>query len=68
MEIFQRLNRERGITLVLVTHESDIAEYAQRVIVFKDGKIKKDYQIANQRDAAEELRNLPAVVEDEDEE
>lgn len=69
MEIFQRLNRERGITLILVTHEPDIAEYAQRVVVFKDGKIKKDYQIENQRDAAEELRNLPPVVEeDEDEE
>lgn len=68
MEIFQRLNRERGITLVLVTHEPDIAEYAQRVVVFKDGKIKKDYQIENQRDAAEELRNLPPVIEDEDEE
>jgi putative ABC transport system ATP-binding protein len=67
MEIFQRLNRERGITLVLVTHEPDIAQYAQRVVVFKDGKIKKDYQIDEPRDAAEELRNLPAVVEDEDE-
>src|SRR5438309_4265499 len=67
MEIFQRLNRERGITLVLVTHEPDIAGYAQRVVVFKDGKIKKDYQIENQRDAAEELSNLPPVVEDEDE-
>jgi len=68
MEIFQRLNRERGITLVLVTHEPDIAQYAQRVIVFKDGKIKKDYPIDEPRDAAEELRNLPAVEEDEDEE
>ena len=68
MEIFQRLNRERGITLVLVTHEPDIADYAQRVVVFKDGKIKKDYQIENPRDAAEELRNLPPVVEDEDDE
>lgn len=68
LEIFQRLNRERGITLVLVTHEHEIAEYAQRVVVFKDGKINKDYQIENQRDAAEELRNLPPVVEDEDEE
>jgi putative ABC transport system ATP-binding protein len=67
MEIFQRLNRERGITLVLVTHEPDIAEYASRVIVFKDGRIKKDSLVANPRDAAEELRNLPAVVEDEDE-
>ena len=43
MEIFQRLNRERGITLVLVTHEPDIAAYADRVVVFKDGRIQKDY-------------------------
>jgi hypothetical protein len=37
------------------------------VVVFKDGKIKKDYEIENPRDAAEELRNLPPVIEDEDE-
>jgi putative ABC transport system ATP-binding protein len=67
MEIFQRLNRERGITLILVTHEPDIADYAGRVVVFKDGKIKRDYEIQNPRDAAEELRNLPPVIEDEDE-
>jgi putative ABC transport system ATP-binding protein len=66
MEIFQKLNRERGITLVLVTHEHDIAEYASRVIVFKDGKVKKDSVVAKPRDAAEELRLLPAVVEDEE--
>ena len=68
MEIFQRLNRERGITLVLVTHEPDIAQYAQRVVVFKDGKISKDYQIEEPRDAAEELRNLPPVIDDDDDE
>lgn len=68
MEIFQKLNRERGITLVLVTHESDIAQYAQRVVVFKDGRIKKDYQIEEQRDATAELRNLPPVELDADEE
>ena len=67
MEIFQRLNREQGITLVLVTHETDIAEYADRVIVFKDGKIKKDYPVQNPRKAAEELKNLPAVEEDDEE-
>jgi putative ABC transport system ATP-binding protein len=66
MEIFQRLNRDRGITLILVTHEPDIAQYAQRVVVFKDGKIKKDSRVENQRDAAEELKNLPAVEEDEE--
>jgi len=66
MEIFQKLNREREITLVLVTHEPDIAQYAQRVIVFKDGRIKKDYQIDEPRDAAEALRKLPPVELDED--
>jgi putative ABC transport system ATP-binding protein len=68
MEIFQRLNRERGITLVLVTHETDIAQYAQRVVVFKDGKIKSDYPVTDQRDAAEELKNLPLVEEDDEDE
>jgi putative ABC transport system ATP-binding protein len=66
MEIFQRLNREQGITLVLVTHESDIAEYAKRVVVFKDGKIKRDYAVEHPRDAEQELKNLPAIEEDED--
>src|SRR5690242_13200464 len=66
MEIFQRLNRERGITLVLVTHEPDIAQYAQRVVVFKDGRIRKDYQIDEPRDATEALRSMPSVNEDED--
>ena len=66
MEIFQRLNRERGITLILVTHELDIAQYAQRVVIFKDGKIKKDYQVEDPRDAAEELKNLPVIEDDEE--
>ena len=67
MEIFQRLNRERGITLVLVTHEPDIAQYAQRIVVFKDGKIKNDQPVTDQRDASEELKHMPAIVDDEDE-
>ena len=67
MEIFQRLNRERGITLVLVTHEPDIAQYADRVVVFKDGKIKSDYQVEDKRDAAEELKNMPVLEDDDDE-
>ena len=68
MEIFQRLNRERGITLVLVTHEPDIAEYAGRVIVFKDGKIKSDHQVEHSRNAAEELKNLPVINDDDEDE
>ncbi|HVF68222.1 MAG TPA: ABC transporter ATP-binding protein [Pyrinomonadaceae bacterium] len=67
MEIFQRLNRERRITLVLVTHEQDIAAYADRVVVFKDGRIQKDYRVNAPRDAAEELKNLPAIDDDEEE-
>ena len=67
MDIFQRLNRERGITLVLVTHEPDIAEYADRVVVFKDGRIRKDYKVTSRRDAAEELKNLPVADEDDEE-
>jgi putative ABC transport system ATP-binding protein len=66
MEIFQRLNREMGITLVLVTHEFDIAQYAQRVVVFRDGKINSDYAIEHQRDASEELKNLPLLEDDDD--
>ena len=68
MEIFQRLNRERGMTLILVTHEPDIAEYAGRVVTFKDGRIKSDVLVQSPRNAAEELKLLPAVeFDDEDE-
>jgi putative ABC transport system ATP-binding protein len=42
MALFQRLNAERGITIVLVTHEADIANYAQRRILFRDGTIVAD--------------------------
>jgi putative ABC transport system ATP-binding protein len=42
MEIFQRLQRESGITLVLVTHERDIAAYLERVITFRDGEVISD--------------------------
>ena len=42
MEIFQRLNRERGTTVIVVTHEPDISQFAQRVLIFRDGKIIGD--------------------------
>jgi putative ABC transport system ATP-binding protein len=66
LEIFQRLNRERGITLLLVTHEHDIAEYAQRVVIFRDGKIRSDEPVLHRRDAAEELKTLPVLDDDDD--
>ena len=59
MGIFQRLNIERGITIILITHEMDIAEYGTRLVRFRDGKIQIDQKIANRRDAAEELAALP---------
>jgi putative ABC transport system ATP-binding protein len=65
MSIFQRLNREAGITMIVVTHEPDIASYANRNIHFRDGRIQKDVRIAGPRNAAEQLRTLPAEEEEE---
>jgi putative ABC transport system ATP-binding protein len=65
MAIFQRLNRESGITMIVVTHEPDIAAYAGRTIQFRDGRIQKDVLIQQPRDAASELRDLPVEEEDE---
>ena len=50
MAVFQRLN-ERGKTVVLITHEPDIAEYAKRIVVFRDGKLVEDHPVANRRQA-----------------
>ncbi len=46
MGIFQRLNKERGITVLLITHEIDIAEYGTRIIRFRDGRIVADTPVA----------------------
>jgi putative ABC transport system ATP-binding protein len=59
MDIFQRLNVEHGITVLLITHEMDIAEYGTRLVRFRDGKIQIDEQIKNRRNAAKELAALP---------
>ena len=52
MGIFQRLNVERGLTIVLVTHEPDIAEYGTRVVAFRDGTVRSDERVATRRSAA----------------
>jgi putative ABC transport system ATP-binding protein len=60
MEILQNLNDD-GMTIVLVTHEPEIAQYATRQITFRDGRIKSDRQVQNRMRASEVLKTLPAV-------
>lgn len=60
MEIFQSLN-DKGLTIVLVTHEHDIAQFAKRVLIFRDGKIRKDEPVLNRPRAEEVLRTLPTL-------
>jgi len=61
MAIFQELHRE-GRTLVLVTHDPDIAQMAQRVVTLRDGQIVSDEKVARVRDAQAELAALPQEV------
>ena len=61
MGIFQRLSQERGITVVLITHEMDIAEYGTRTVTFRDGQVVADRAVARRRNAQDELAALPAA-------
>src|SRR5512146_1559454 len=63
MQIFQTLN-ESGLTIVLVTHEPDIARFAKRTVVFRDGKIRRDEPVKGRPRAAELLKTMPTVEED----
>ena len=63
MAIFQRLNRENGISIIVVTHEPDIAEYANRIIKFKDGHLVSDEPVIHPREAQKELQELPQEEE-----
>ena len=63
MEIFQALQRERGITIVLITHEMDVAQYGSRIISFKDGTIVSDCPNGNRRHATGELEHMAAEPE-----
>ena len=60
MQIFQELN-EQGLTIMLVTHEPDIAQFAKRIVVFSDGKIRKDGRVEKRPRAAEVLLKMPAM-------
>jgi len=59
MAIFQRLNREQGISTIVVTHEPDIAGYANRNLHFRDGHLIRDERIVSPRHAQEELADMP---------
>jgi putative ABC transport system ATP-binding protein len=63
LALLQELNDKHGITIVLVTHEPDIAACAKRVITFRDGKVKSDVVNTERHDAQAELAELPAVEE-----
>jgi putative ABC transport system ATP-binding protein len=60
MQIFQELN-DKGLTLVLVTHEHDIAQFAKRILIFRDGRIRKDEPVSNRPRAGEVLKTLPTL-------
>lgn len=62
MQIFQELN-DAGLTIVLVTHEPDIAHYAKRIVVFRDGQIRRDDPVLDRPRAEEDLNSLPTVDE-----
>lgn len=64
MAIFQELNK-KGITVVIVTHEPDIASYTNRNVTFRDGRVQKDTIIEKPRNANEELLSLPAISEED---
>ncbi len=60
MQIFQDLN-EQGLTIVLVTHEPDIAHFAKRIVVFRDGKIRRDDAVGDRPRAADVLLKMPTL-------
>ena len=62
MDIFQRLNKERGITVLLITHEQDIAEYGTRIVQFRDGQVIADRPVTTRREAQHELALLPEAA------
>src|ERR1700674_2301490 len=61
MDILQDLNNEQGLTIVIVTHEPDIAKFAKRTLEFRDGKLRKDTIVQNRSIAREVLLTLPTA-------
>ena len=59
MQVLQELNDRDGLTVILVTHEPDIADYSKRVITFRDGQIIRDQPVLRRRMASEILASMP---------
>jgi putative ABC transport system ATP-binding protein len=60
MEVFQNLN-DQGLTIVLVTHEQDISQFAERILIFRDGKIRSDTPVLHRPRAADVLKSMPTL-------
>jgi len=65
MALFQELNAQ-GITIVLVTHEPEVAQYAKRIVEVKDGRIRRDHPVMNRRDAAADVKAMDDAPIDDD--
>jgi putative ABC transport system ATP-binding protein len=63
MQILQTLNEEQGLTIVIVTHEQDIAQYAKRALEFRDGKLRRDNIVRERLVARDVLKTLPTAEE-----
>jgi len=61
MALFQELN-EQGNTIVLVTHEPDVAVYATRIVEVRDGRIRRDHPVENRRIAAVDIEQMEKEV------
>jgi putative ABC transport system ATP-binding protein len=64
MDIFQRLNQDHGLTVVIVTHEPDIARYVKRALEFRDGRLRTDVLIQDRLIACDVLPTLPLLDDD----
>ena len=65
MQLFQELN-DQGITIVMVTHEPDVAQYCKRIVEVRDGRIKRDHPVTDRHNAAEDLKVLLETEPEDD--
>ena len=63
MQVFQELNEQENLTIILVTHEPDIADYSKRVITFRDGHVVRDEPVVHRRKACDIIAKMPPMEE-----